>query len=78
MSPLSTRPLLPDSLSLTDRDVIAGVLEVLVVLWEGVRQRLGTPKHKILRSKLESTVAESLPLLFNALTVSSGPPCISL
>ena len=51
-----------------------------MVLWEGVRQRLGTPKHRTLRSKLESTVAESLPLLFNALTVSSGlyPPPPSL
>ena len=62
----------PEPLTLANSDLIAGVLEVVVILWEGGREKLATPKHRTLRSKLESVMTKSLPMFFNTLTVSSG------
>ena len=57
----------PEPPSLSDRDLLAGALEVVVILWEGQRETL--EGHERLHSRLVSSVAGSLPLLFNTLTV---------
>ena len=66
---VSLSPSLPDPLTVDNRELLAGLLEVIVVLWEGVRERITTPKQRLLQSKLESNMAESLPTFFNALPV---------
>ena len=60
----------PGPLSLADTDVIGGLLEVMVILWEGAKERLNSPSNRSIRSKLEAQVAQTLPLFFNTLTVS--------
>ena len=57
------------SLSLDDRDLLTGLLETIVVLWEGVRERIEKPGNKQLKKKLTSTFAASMPLLFDTFKV---------
>ena len=63
-----------DPPSLSDRDLLAGALEVIVILWEGLKETLDSPQHERLRSRLVSSVTESLLLLFNSLTVRLPVP----
>lgn len=59
------------SLSLDDSDLLTGLLETIVVLWEGVRERIEKPGNKQLKKKLTSTMAASMPLLFDTFKVTS-------
>ena len=58
-------------LSLEDGDLLTGLLETIVVLWEGVRERMEKPGNKQLKKKLTSTMAASMPLLFDTFKVTS-------
>jgi hypothetical protein len=42
-----------------------------VVLWEGVRERMEKQGNKQLKKKLTSTMASSMPLLFDTFKVNS-------
>ena len=50
---------------------MCGLLETMVVLWEGARDRLDLKKKgsKAARKKLVDRVSHSLPLLFDTFTV---------
>lgn len=66
-----------DSLGLSDTDLLCGLLETMVVLWEGARDRLNKPSNKVIRNKLSSKVADNLPLFFNTFKVCSNNSLIS-
>ena len=53
---------------------MTGLLETIVVLWEGVRERIDKPANKQLKKKLVSTIATSMPQLFDTFKVSSIYP----
>ena len=55
---------------------MTGLLETMVVLWEGARDRLDKPTNRTLRSKLVGRVAEKLPLLFDTFKVSVCGLCM--
>ncbi len=57
-------------LSLSDSDLMCGLLEVMVILWEVAKDRLGRPTHQKVNKNLLAKMAQSLPVLFNAFTVS--------
>lgn len=52
-----------------DGDILLGLLETMVVLWEGAREKLESPSNKAIRAKLVGKISESLPALFNAFKV---------
>ena len=55
---------------------MTGLLETIVVLWEGAKDRLDKPTNRTLRSKLVGRVAEKLPLLFDTFKVSMFGLCM--
>ena len=57
-------------LSLSDSDLMCGLLEVMVILWEVAKDQLAKPKHQKVQKNLLSKVALSLPTLFKTFTVS--------
>ena len=63
------RPGGADVLSLRDADLMRGLLETMVVLWEGAKERLNRPANKAVRDKLVRKISESLPLLFDTFKV---------
>ena len=58
-------------LSLEDSELVTGLLETTVVLWEGVRERMEKPGNKQLKKKLITTFAASMPLLFDTFKVTT-------
>ena len=56
--------------SLEDSDLMCGLLEVMVVLWEGAKDRLDKPTNQKLRKRLWNKMVKSLPVLFDNFTVS--------
>ena len=58
------------ALSLDDNDLLTGLLETIVVLWEGVRERIEKPGNKQFKKKLTTTFAASMPLLFDTFKVT--------
>ena len=46
-----------------------GLLETMVVLWEGARERLNRPANKAVWNKLVRKISENLPLLFDTFKV---------
>ena len=58
-------------LSLEDSELVTGLLETTVVLWEGVRERMEKPGNKQLKKKLISTFSASMPLLFDTFKVTT-------
>ena len=46
-----------------------GLLETMVVLWEGAKERLNRPANKTVREKLVKKISESLSLLFDTFKV---------
>lgn len=69
-TPLSL-PGTSESLSLSDTDILCGLLETMVILWESARDKLNKSGNKAIRNKLYSKVAENLPLFFNTFKVNS-------
>ena len=63
------RPGGADVLSLQDTDLMQGLLETMVVLWEGAKERLNRPANKTVREKLVKKISESLSLLFDTFKV---------
>jgi hypothetical protein len=64
-----------EPLSLADSDLMCGLLEVMVVLWEVAKDRLDKPTNQKIRKKLWNKMTKSLPLFFDIFTVSVvGPP----
>lgn len=65
-------PYLPDCspLTLEDSELMTGLLETIVVLWEGVRESVDKPGSKHLKKKLITTISGSLPLLFDTFKVA--------
>ncbi len=57
-----------------DGDLLLGLLETMVVLWEGARESLAKPSNKAVRAKLVGKISESLPALFDAFKVRE-PHC---
>ena len=64
LSPDSSSPL-----SLDDSELLTGLLETIVVLWEAVRERIDKPGNKQLKKKLVTTISSSLPQLFDTFKV---------
>lgn len=56
-------------LKLKDKTIITGLLETMVILWEGSRENLQQSKAKALRGRLVETVGRSLPILFDQFKV---------
>lgn len=59
----------PEALSLQDSELITGLLETMVVLWEGAREQLDKRTNRAIHNKLVGRVAETLPLLFDTFKV---------
>lgn len=62
------------SSKLRNKAILTGLLETLVVLWEGSREALQQTKAKALRGQLVEAVGRSLPVLFDRFKVRRGPP----
>lgn len=62
---------LPDCspLTLEDSELMTGLLETIVVLWEGIRESIDKSGNKQLKKKLITTISGSLPLLFDTFKV---------
>ncbi len=58
-----------DPLSLSDSELVCGLLEVMVVMWEVVKDSLDHKAHQKAKKKLMSSMDENLPILFNTFTV---------
>ena len=55
---------------LRNKTIITGLLETMVILWEGSRENLQQSKAKALRGRLVEAVGRSLPILFDQFKVS--------
>lgn len=58
-------------LSVRDVDLVRGLLEVMVVVWEVLSDRLDGPRSKELRKKLLDRTEKNLPVLLQTFTVST-------
>ena len=52
-------------MKLRNKTIITGLLETMVILWEGSRENLQQSKAKALRGRLVEAVGRSLPILFD-------------
>ena len=59
-----------------ERGSVCGLLEVSVVLWEEVEDRLKKKTHSKLRQRLVSRTEKNLPLFWEALTVGRRFVCV--
>lgn len=59
-----------DPLSLSDSDLMCGLLEVMAVMWEVVKDTLEKPAHRKVKKNLVTKMEQNLPVLFNTFTVS--------
>lgn len=57
-------------LSQNDSGVLCGLLEVMVVLWEVVEDRLRNKTHRKLHQRLVARTEQNLPVFFDTFTVS--------
>ena len=55
---------------LKDMGILTGLLETMVILWEGSREALQQTKAKALRGQLVEAVGRGLPVLFDWFKVS--------
>ena len=58
-------------MKLRNQTIITGLLETMVILWEGSRENLQQSKAKALRGSLVEAVGRSLPILFDRFKVSA-------
>eukprot|EP00731_Ephydatia_muelleri_P012778 Em0007g88a len=61
-------------MKLRNKTIITGLLETMVILWEGSRENLQQSKAKALRGRLVEAVGRSLPILFDQFKVSRCMP----
>ncbi|XP_064397126.1 condensin-2 complex subunit G2-like isoform X2 [Halichondria panicea] len=54
-----------ESLCVSDGSVMCGLIETMVILWEGVRDKLDQRGNKGVKKRLEGRVTKCLPTLFN-------------
>ena len=58
-------------MKLRNKTIITGLLETMVILWEGSRENLQQSKAKALRGRLVEAMGRSLPILFDRFKVSA-------
>ena len=68
----------PDGLSVGDTRLLTGLLEVGVVLWEGVRVRMDKQSHSKLKKKLTEEISGRLPVLLDNMMVSVADFCMQI
>ena len=58
-----------EMLSVKDGDLMSGLLEVMAVLWEVVRDRLEKSANRKIKRSLLAKMKQSLPVFFSTFTV---------